>query len=125
MVKLVEGFLAIVRGANVLCSYRMKRLMGPVLGALCLASSANGQPTQPFVAIHDSELTRALESIPATPPTPVGAGTTGFEWWTPDWHYFVMPESLMEALRSDGTAFTTVGDSNITTGALLDNGAPK
>ena len=33
-----------------------------------------------------------------------------------------MPEAVTEALRSDGTAFTTVGDSNITAGLLLTNG---
>src|SRR5258705_2952715 len=36
-----------------------------------------------------------------------------------------MPESLKEAMRSDGTAFTVVGDSNITAGVLLTNGLPK
>ena len=81
-----------------------------------------GQGTQPLVAIHDSELTRALESMPATNATPRGAGTTSNEWWTTDWHYFVMPESVKEALRSDGTAFTVVGDSNITAGLVLTNG---
>jgi hypothetical protein len=92
----------------------------------CAASlAAFGQGMQPQVAIHDSELTRALESIPASSPTPTGPGTTGFEWWPTNWHYFVMPESLKEALRSDGTAFTVVGDSNITAGVLLTNGLPK
>src|ERR1041384_3109761 len=36
-----------------------------------------------------------------------------------------MPESTQEALRSDGTAFTVIGDSNITAGLLLPSGAPK
>ena len=36
-----------------------------------------------------------------------------------------MPEAVKEALRSDGTAFTVVGDSNITAGVLLTNGLPK
>ena len=79
----------------------------------------------PVVAIHDSELTRALGTMPAVPPTPVGPGTTGFQWWPTDWHYFMMPESMQEALRSDGTAFTVIGDSNITSGLLLPNGTPK
>ena len=36
-----------------------------------------------------------------------------------------MPESLKEAMRSDGTAFSVVGDSNITSGVLLtSNGLP-
>src|SRR5438067_13278140 len=83
----------------------------------CLATLATlrlDAQTQPVVAIHDSELTRALESAPALPPTPTGPGTTGFQWWPTDWHYFVMPDSMKEALRSDGTAFTVIGDSNIT-----------
>src|SRR5882762_9357427 len=83
------------------------------------------QPTQPLIAIHNSELTRALESMPASGATPTGPGTTGNQWWPTDWHYFVMPEAMKEALRSDGTAFTVVGDSNIVAGALLTNGSPK
>jgi len=35
-----------------------------------------------------------------------------------DWHYFVMPDSVKEMLRSDGTAFTVIGDSNIVAGVL-------
>ncbi len=82
---------------------------------------------QPLVAVHDSELTRFLDSsnAPAVPPTPMGTNVTGLQWWIPDWHYFVMPESVKEALRSDGTAFTVVGDSNIIAGVLLTNGVPK
>ena len=84
----------------------------------CLATG-----TQPVVAIHDSELTRALESTPATPPTPAG---TGFQWWLTNWHYFFMVESLKEALTSDGTAFRTVSDADISAGELLDaNGRPQ
>ncbi len=80
---------------------------------------------QPVVAIHDSELTRALETIPASGLTPSGAGTTGYQWWPTNWHYFVMPDSVKEMLRSDGTAFTVVSDASITAGSLLDsNGAP-
>jgi hypothetical protein len=81
---------------------------------------------QPLVAIHDSELTRALESMPATNGTPGGAGTTGYQWWITNWHYFVMPDSVKEALRSDGTAFASVSDAQITAGNLLDiNGRPN
>jgi hypothetical protein len=82
---------------------------------------------QPLVAIHDSELTRFLDSsnAPAIGSTPTGTNTTGLQWWILDWHYFVMPESLKEAMRSDGTAFTVVGDSNITAGVLLTNGVPR
>ena len=54
-----------------------------------------------------------------------GTGTTGFQWWPTDWHYFVMPESLKEAFRSDGTPFAVVSDANISAGALLVNGQPK
>ncbi len=80
----------------------------------------------PVVAIHDSELTRALESMPASGGTPTGAGTTGNQWWKTEWHYFVMPDSVKEALRSDGTAFTVVGDSNILSGELTNlDGSPK
>src|SRR5437867_4896166 len=72
-------------------------LFGLLLGLGRLPAS--GQVV-PAVAIHDSELTRALESRVASPPTPSGSGTTGFEWWPKDWHYFVMPESLKEAMKS-------------------------
>jgi hypothetical protein len=81
--------------------------------------------TQPIVAIHDSEYTRALENQNASGATPTGLGATGRQWWPTDWHYFVMPEAMKESLRSDGTAFTVVGDSNILAGALLTNGVPK
>src|SRR5882757_6551822 len=63
--------------------------------------------------------------MPASGATPTGPGTTGNQWWPTDWHYFVMPESMKEALRSDGTAFTVVGDSNITAGLLLPDGTPQ
>src|SRR4051812_16999046 len=92
---------------------------------LFLLQPAHAQTTQPAVAIHDSELTRALESMNAAPPTPTGPGTTGKQWWPTDWHYFVMPESLKEALRSDGTAFNVIGDSNVASGVLLNNGQPR
>jgi len=80
----------------------------------------------PAVAIHVSELTLALETMPATPPTPTGSGYSGFQWWTTAWHYYVMYESLEEALRSDGTPFTTVSDGDISAGRLLNpDGSPK
>ena len=88
--------------------------------------AASGQPTQPLVAIHDSELTRALESMPASGATPTGSGTTGKQWWVTQWHYFVMPDALKEALQSDGTAYTVVGDSNIVAGVLTNtDGSPR
>ena len=105
---------------------RIVKLLG--ISALALLGGLPAilaQGTQPIVAIHDSELTRALESMPASGATPTGSGTTGYQWWPTDWHYFVMPDSVKEALRSDGTAFTVVGDSNITAGVLLTNGLPK
>jgi hypothetical protein len=96
-----------------------------IICAACLALTAAGQDTRPLVAIHDSELTRALESAPASGATPTGPGTTGKQWWPTDWHYFVMPEAVKEALKSDGTPFAVVGDSNIVAGLLVTNGAPR
>jgi VCBS repeat-containing protein len=81
--------------------------------------------SQPVVAIHDSEFTRALETMPASGATPTGPGTTSNQWWTTQWHYHVMPNSLKEAFRSDGTPFTVVSDANIRSGSLLTNGLPK
>ena len=82
--------------------------------------------TEPVVAIHVSELTVALETKVATPPTPTGSGTTGYEWWIPWWHYFVMPESVKEALRSDGIRFVVVTDADITAGNLRNSdGTPR
>src|SRR5467141_852690 len=52
------------------------------LWALGVVCSAPAQITQPLVAVHDSELTRALEAMPAVAPTPTGAGTTSNQWWT-------------------------------------------
>ena len=64
--------------------------------------------------------------MPATGLTPTGPGTTGFQWWPTNWHYFVMPDSIEETLRSDGTTFTVVGDSNIVAGVLTNtDGSPK
>ncbi len=102
---------------------RMKSLMSTLVCALSLLPAVHA--TQPVVAIHDSELTRALESMPAAGATPTGAGTTSNQWWTTQWHYFVMPDSAKEALRSDGTAFAVVSDADISAGSLLDtNGLP-
>jgi len=103
----------------------VKTVTTAVFCIVCFALASSGQDTQPLVAIHDSELTRALESVPASGATPTGPGTTGKQWWPTDWHYFVMPEAMKEALRSDGTAFTVVGDSNIVAGILVTNGVPR
>ncbi len=93
--------------------------------AVGLATAVRGQGTQPIVAIHDSELTRALETTAASGATPKGTGTTGYQWWPTNWHYFVLTESAKEALRSDGSSFTVVGDSNITAGVLVTNNVPR
>lgn len=102
----------------------MKKLVLIVLALICLQLPALA--AQPVVAIHVSEVTQALETIPAGFSTPHGSGTTGKEWWTPWWHYFVMSESLKEALRSDGTPFVIVTDADIAAGGLLNaDGSPK
>jgi hypothetical protein len=84
------------------------------------------QSTQPLVAIHESELTQALETTVAGSSTPTGPGTTGQEWWTPWWHYYNMSDYLEEALRSDGTPYVIVRDADISAGNLLNaDGSPK
>ncbi len=91
-----------------------------------VANTAPASQAKAVVAIHDSELTRALETILASGATPASAGTTGYEWWPTNWHYFVMPESVKETLRSDGTAYEVLGDADISAGRLLDsNGQPR
>jgi hypothetical protein len=77
---------------------------------------SHGDPTDPAddrpmppgmsVAILDSQLTRN-------------------HWSSTNWNYFVMPESVKEALRSDGTPFTVVGDTTIAKGRLLTNDEPR
>ena len=101
-------------------------LAATILCFFGMVASTRSQGTLPVVAIHDSELTRALETMPASGATPTGSGTTGNQWWLTQWHYFVMPDSVKEMLRSDGTTFTVVGDSNIISGVLTNsNGSPK
>jgi hypothetical protein len=56
------------------------------------------------VAIHDSELTRALGSLSSS-----------------TWSYALLVESIEEALRSDGTPFVVVSDADIADGALMAN----
>ncbi len=92
---------------------------------LALSYSIPALAVEPVVAIHVSEATQALESITADSPTPTGSGTTGKEWWTPWWPYHVMPESLKEALLSDGTPFVVVNDAQIAAGFLLDGDKPR
>jgi hypothetical protein len=76
--------------------------------------SAAANPPEPKVAIHVSENTAALDASD--------------QWWgsPPSWHYFVMYESLEEALRSDGIPFVEVSDADIAGGNLLNlDGSPK
>ena len=87
---------------------------------------AAGDPLVPVVAIHVSELTAALESVPASAPTPTGSGTTGEQWWITSWRYFVAYQSLEEALKADGTPFVEVSDADIAAGDLLTTaGKPR
>ena len=80
----------------------------------------------PVVAIHVSEYTQALETMPATAPTPTGAGWSGFEWYYTSWHYSVAYDSLKEALSSAGIPFVVVTDANIAAGNLLRaDGSPR
>jgi hypothetical protein len=96
------------------------------VSSLITVQPPSGLRGGPVVGIHDSEYTRALETMAAIAPTPSGAGTTGKQWWSTNWHYFVMPESLKEALRSDGTVFEVLTDADIAAGRLLNtNGTPK
>ena len=112
-------------GCSGLRGARLAALLIPVLLSCSGAwSVVSGQTMQPIVAVHDSELTRALASMTASNGTPSGSTTTGSQWWLTNWNYFVMPTSVEEALHSDGTAFAVVGDSNIISGALLSNGVP-
>lgn len=81
---------------------------------------------EPLVAIHVSELTQALETMPAVTPTPTGPGTTGYQWWYTTWRYFVAYESLKEALKSDGTPYQVISDSDIAAGKLRNaDGTPR
>jgi len=82
--------------------------------------------SEPLVAIHVSEHTQALETLPAVFPTPVGPGTSGKQWWISSWHYFVGIDLLKEALRSDGTPFVEISDSDIAAGKLRSpDGSPR
>ncbi len=98
-------------------------LFALMLGLAGLAVPAGAQ-TLPVVAVLDSENTRALSSLAASNGTPSGLGTSGTQWWLTNWNYHVMPAAAEEMMRSDGTAFAVVGDSNIVNGALLSNGIP-
>ena len=123
------GAAVMKRILQVLRSKRAVLLVLTVFSAIIMVSQPQARaetPPEPVVAVHVSELTQALEKIPAKSPTPVGTGTTGYEWWHAEWHYFVMAESLKEALRSDGTPFIEVSDADIKTGRLLHpDGSPR
>ena len=78
-----------------------------ILGVSAVPLQAIAQTAEPLVAIHVSELTNALDPNAAS------------------WHYFVGYESLEEALRSDGTPFIELSDSDIAAGKLLNSdGSP-
>ena len=99
------------------CLFRRRALLGVwavlFMIIMVLPPHVGAQtPPAPVVAVHVSEQTEALEAIPGV-------------WWT-SWHYFVIPESLKEALRSDGTPFVTVTDADIAAGKLLyPDGSPR
>jgi VCBS repeat-containing protein len=85
-----------------------------------LPNHARAQAPEPLVAIHVSELTQALETMPAA------STDTGFQWRYTSWRYFVAYESLKETLRSDGTPFVAVSDSDIAAGSLRNpDGSPR
>ena len=104
--------------------HSMRKMM--LAACLLVSFTLSASAAEPVVAIHVSELTQALETMPASGATPTGAGTTGHQWWPPWWHYFVMAESVKEALRSDGTPFVVVSDADIRAGSLLNpDGSPR
>ncbi len=80
---------------------------------------------QPVVAIHVSELTQALASMPATGPVPTGSDYSGYAWFYTSWNYATIYESLKIALESDGTPYQVVTDADIAGGALLAGNLPK
>ncbi|MGD0263071.1 MAG: Ig-like domain-containing protein, partial [Verrucomicrobiota bacterium] len=66
------------------------------------------RPAGMAVAIHDSGWTKT-NKLSST-----------------NWNYFVMPESVKEALRSDGTPYVVLSDLDIANGVLTNaNGSPK
>ena len=116
----------IVRQPYRIVIHRVLLLVLLISAVAAVPQQAIAIPPEPYVAIHVSELTQALETIPAIPPTPAGTGTTGYQWWYSTWHYFVAHESLQETLRSDGTPFVIVSDSDIAAGMLLNSdGTPR
>lgn len=70
--------------------------------ALAQPPAAADDSPRPVMAIHVSELTRALEALPtygsAAPKTPDPSDAFTGLGYTHAWHYFVLCESLMEAL---------------------------
>jgi VCBS repeat-containing protein len=139
------SFVSTLDPRPILASRRAHRLVAAVLAVIlamlgavaadgararsarALAQTAAPTSTTPVVAVHVSERTAALETMPAGPGTPgVANGGTGHEWWITSWRYHVAYTSLEEALRSDGTAFVEVHDSDIAAGALLAaDGSPR
>ena len=125
---MVRAFSIVRKRGALLGVWVLSLLWGILLTMDFSPALAQGGPTppQPAVAIHVSELTQALATLPAKSPTPTGEGTTGYEWWYTSWHYWVMAESLKEALKSDGTPYVSVGDAAIAGGQLLyPDGSPR
>jgi VCBS repeat-containing protein len=101
-------------------AFKTRRFGLALLGVMVAGVRLSAATTQPLVAVHDSEYTRALATMPATSGVPTGTGTTGYQWWPTNWNYFVMPDAVEEALNADGTAYTVVTDKMISNGALLN-----
>src|ERR1044071_9951575 len=65
-------------------------LLSWLVAMVGMSTFGSAQAALPVVAIHDSEFTRAFDGMTAANPgTPSGTGTTGYEWWPTNWHYFV------------------------------------
>ena len=122
LTKRMDSFRLYLRGQFIEIIMRMENMLRRktaliVLLTICttlLLSTQQilAQTPQPMVAIHNSELTQALENLPGA-------------WWT-SWHYFIVPASLKEALKSDGTPFVEISDADIAAGNLLNtDGSPK
>jgi hypothetical protein len=97
-------------------------------GSFALASRVQvvkaASARRPVVAIHVSEWTQALETMPAAAPVPTGDGYSGFSWFYTSWHYFTIYESIKIALESDGTPYQVITDAEIAAGILLEDGTP-
>ncbi len=106
-----EGSVLMNGTVKVLFKKRIRIIAMAIFSAIIMVvpPPVRAQAPEPVVAIHVSEKTQALDPG---------------QWWS-SWHYFVMPDSLKEALRSDGTPFIEVTDVEIEAGNLLAGGSPK